>query len=152
MWDRMKEKRNEGGFTLIELLIVIIILAILAAIVVFAVGNTGQNAKNASCSADAKTFETAIEAYKAEVSGGGYPAAGLGAQLTTTQPATGGGNAGPFMRELPATNHYTIWTDGSGGVWVYPAGTTTTPAFSTPAVNNFDNASANPCGNNSIVS
>ena len=58
MWDRMREKRNEGGFTLIELLIVIIILAILAAIVVFAVGTTGPNAMTAACNADAKTFET----------------------------------------------------------------------------------------------
>ena len=149
MWDRMIEKRNEGGFTLIELLIVIIILAILAAIVVFAVGNTGQNAKNASCSADAKTFETALESYKAEV--GTYPAAGNGANLTTTVAASGGGVAGPFMRELPGTGHYTIWTDGAGGVWVYPAGTATTPAFSTPTTNNFDNPTANPCGNNAIV-
>jgi len=73
MWDRMIEKRNEGGFTLIELLIVIIILAILAAIVVFAVGTTGSNAVAASCNADAKTFETALESYKAEV--GAYPGA-----------------------------------------------------------------------------
>jgi len=69
----MIEKRNEGGFTLIELLIVIIILAILAAIVVFAVGSTGSNAVAASCNADAKTFETALESYKAAV--GAYPGA-----------------------------------------------------------------------------
>src|SRR5580658_5463153 len=84
MRERMIEKRNEGGFTLIELLIVIIILAILAAIVVFAVGTTGGNAKSAACQSDAKTFETALESYKAEV--GAYPALGNGA----TGP--GGGN------------------------------------------------------------
>src|SRR5580658_6249233 len=70
---RMMKKRSEGGFTLIELLIVIIILAILAAIVVFAVGTTGKNAAAASCESDAKTVETALETYKAEMDA--YPPA-----------------------------------------------------------------------------
>src|ERR1039458_1104672 len=82
MFDRMIEKRNEGGFTLIELLIVIIILAILAAIVVFAVGTTGQNAKNAACNADGKTFESALESFKAEV--GYYPGMASAAATTGT--------------------------------------------------------------------
>lgn len=158
MWDRMTEKRNEGGFTLIELLIVIIILAILAAIVVFAVGTTGQNAKNAACSADAKTFESALEAYKAEV--GMYPGqatatsptgtANLGSALTSTTTGSGGTTVGPFMRALPSTAHYTIWTDGIGGVFVFGANTTTGPptepasAFTgTTNPNNFD--SGTPC-------
>src|SRR6202035_5267792 len=65
MLDRLQQKRNdEGGFTLIELLIVIVILAILAAIVVFAVGTTTTNAKISACNADAKSVETAIEAYQ----------------------------------------------------------------------------------------
>ena len=63
----MVAKRDQGGFTLIELLIVIIILAILAAIVVFAVGNTNTNAIASSCNADAKSVETALEAYKAQI-------------------------------------------------------------------------------------
>jgi general secretion pathway protein G len=155
----MTEKRNEGGFTLIELLIVIIILAILAAIVVFAVGTTGQNAKNAACSADAKTFESALEAYKAEV--GEYPgqaaptsATGtpnIGTVLTTTTTGSGGGTVGPFMRELPSEAHYTIWTDGIGGVFVFPANTnypTTAPTPPSAAsflatTNNFDTGT--PC-------
>ena len=64
----MVAKRDQGGFTLIELLIVIIILAILAAIVVFAVGSTNTNAIASSCNADAKSVETALEAYKAQIS------------------------------------------------------------------------------------
>lgn len=130
MWDRMIEKRNEGGFTLIELLIVIIILAILAAIVVFAVGTTGSNAVTAACNADAKTFETALESYKAEV--GSYPGAAALNSTATNEPNNGqtwannvvggvtigglqgasgaigtnwtapnGQSIGPFLRELP---------------------------------------------------
>ena len=149
MWDRLTEKRNQGGFTLIELLIVIVILAILAAIVVFAVGNTGQNAKNAACSADAKTFETALESYKAEV--GSWPTPGLGAILTSTQ-VVAGSTVGPFIRELPSTTHYEVWTDGSGGVYIFPptTGTGTPPTMNSTSVNNFD-GTGNPCGQSSIV-
>lgn len=115
--ERTLEKRDEGGFTLIELLIVIIILAILAAIVVFAVGTTGSNAKYSACNSDAKTFETALESYKAQV--GTYPASGVGGVLTSST-SIGGSTAGPFMRQLPSTSHYQIVTDGSGGVYVLP--------------------------------
>jgi len=204
----MSEKRDEGGFTLIELLIVIIILAILAAIVVFAVGSTGANAKTAACNSDAKTFETALESYKAEV--GVYPGdpsltGGSAAQITqgqtwigatapnlglnvspitppgtippgngvfgllgdngtsasdtvsalspiasTTPNMTGagissGGNwvapngstVGPFLRSLPNSTHYQIWTDGKGGVFVFGPTVNVTAALMTSA-NNFD--------------
>src|SRR5579862_6589118 len=84
---RMVARRDQGGFTLIELLIVIIILAILAAIVVFAVGSTNSNAIASSCNADAKSVETALEAYKAQT--GSYPAdAAASSVLTTTNAAT----------------------------------------------------------------
>jgi general secretion pathway protein G len=197
MWDRMIEKRNEGGFTLIELLIVIIILAILAAIVVFAVGTTGSNAVAASCNADAKTFETALESYKAEV--GAYPGAaalntsapnvpeetdgnswpnaiaaptaslpnptgavfGLlgdtgtdadGQSVSTAPPGPPVGavgtwivpstNAvvGPLLRELPsgsAKQHYQVWTDGSGNVYVVKPATTANP--NPPPTSEFTN-------------
>jgi prepilin-type N-terminal cleavage/methylation domain-containing protein len=157
MWDRMVEKRNDGGFTLIELLIVIIILAILAAIVVFAVGTTGGNAKTAACDSDAKTFETALESYKAETTF--YPGLGFG-QTWAGQPATefglqgdaanagstwviNGNTIGPFLRQLPTTTNYEIVTDGNGGVFVLPAGTAlpTAAQLDTGAdsVDNFDN-------------
>jgi prepilin-type N-terminal cleavage/methylation domain-containing protein len=147
MFDRMIEKRNEGGFTLIELLIVIIILAILAAIVVFAVGTTGQNAKNAACSADSKTFETALEAYKAEDGTTALPY-GTASPNQGSQLVSGG-----FLRELPTTTHYQIWTDGAGGVYVLPTSAVaatvsamTTAAFdSTYTANNFDVTNGSVC-------
>ena len=122
----MGQKRNEEGFTLIELLIVIIILAILAAIVVFAVGTTSANALSATCGSDAKTFETALVSYDAQM--GSYPPAGPGAtasfapQLTQTF-TVNGETVGPFLRQLPSTAHYEIVTDGIGGVFVVPSGT-----------------------------
>src|SRR5579862_7912587 len=67
MLEKLKQRRSEEGFTLIELLIVIIILAILAAIVVFAVGTTSKNAAVAACNSTVKSVETAIEAYKAQI-------------------------------------------------------------------------------------
>jgi general secretion pathway protein G len=109
----MMNKRNEGGFTLIELLIVIIILAILAAIVVFAVGTTGANAAAASCESDAKTVETALETYKAELNA--YPTAdNWGALTGTTAGPTG--TVGPFMRSAPSSVHYAINFNGTGNV------------------------------------
>ena len=116
MWERMQQKRNEGGFTLIELLIVIIILAILAAIVVFAVGTTGQNAAAASCEADAKATETAVEAFKAGP-GAAYPGADAWASIVPS-----------YLRQQPGTAHYVINFDNAGhisadktGVVVYTA-------------------------------
>lgn len=117
MMERMKEKRNEEGFTLIELLIVIVILAILAAIVVFAVGTTTGNAKASACNSDAKTVETAMEAYKAQV--GAFPAA----ETDLTMAANG---VGPWLRQWPvatvANNGYAItMVPGTGEVDVTTA-------------------------------
>ncbi|HYA67430.1 MAG TPA: prepilin-type N-terminal cleavage/methylation domain-containing protein [Acidimicrobiales bacterium] len=114
----MNEKRRDEGFTLIELLIVIIILAILAAIVIFAVGNTSTSAKQASCNSDAKTVETAVEAYKAEV--GSYPSGtsptAAMAELTTTH-TVNGIVEGPWLRQAPSAitsvNGYAVSLDGS---------------------------------------
>jgi general secretion pathway protein G len=117
MLERLNQKRNDGGFTLIELLIVIIILAILAAIVVFAVGNTGQNAAAASCQADAKATETALESYKAQQPYT-YPAADAWATIVPK-----------YLRAEPSALHYEINFDNAGhvsadkaGVGAYAAG------------------------------
>lgn len=106
MLDRLRARaqRTDEGFTLIELLIVIVILGILAAIVVFAVGNSTNQATTASCQADKKTVETALEAYKANV--GSYPTAGDWSALTGT------GNNGPFLKEQPKE---TFTWDGTTG-------------------------------------
>lgn len=144
MWERIKEKRNEGGFTLIELLIVIIILAILAAIVVFAVGSSGQNSAVASCNSDAKSVETALEAYKASgANGGNFPASPPAAtawtaatyatyyDALTTAAANG---TGPWLRSAPGTTYYTVLFDSSGQIWIEPPNTYTAYA----AANDFD--------------
>jgi general secretion pathway protein G len=114
MWERMKEKRNQGGFTLIELLIVIIVLAILAAIVVFAVGTTTSNAASASCQSDAKSTETAIEAYHAQMQA--WPPADTWTALTKAQTAPQGTSVGPWLRAEPSTARYQINFDAAGDV------------------------------------
>ena len=82
---REKQRTGEGGFTLVELLIVIVILGILAAIVVLAIGGLASKSKTAACNADAKTVETAEDAYFASPSpnGGDNTNYGTLAQLLT---------------------------------------------------------------------
>ena len=137
MLERMKEKRNEGGFTLIELLIVIIILAILAAIVVFAVGSTSSNAKVSACNADAKSVETAAEAYKAQ---NGSFAPGI-SDLTSSVVTTIDGAAvtnGPWLRAAPRAN-----TSDDGYSIAYSNGTVNI-VVGTVGTTNYDVAT-NPC-------
>ena len=130
---RMVAKRNEGGFTLIELLIVIIILAVLAAIVVFAVGTTTQNAVAASCNADAKSVETAMEAYKAQT--GSYPSSVSAAHYAIgyagQRRERDGGTVG--SRLAPGTGHYSISIDTTGGIYIL-----STAGGSPNSTNNFD--------------
>jgi prepilin-type N-terminal cleavage/methylation domain-containing protein len=44
-----------------------------------------------------------------------------------TWTAPNGQVVGPFMRELPSTQHYQIVTDGQGGVFVYPYASSDAP-------------------------
>jgi prepilin-type N-terminal cleavage/methylation domain-containing protein len=138
MFNRLQEKRNEGGFTLIELLIVIVILAILAAIVVFAVGTTTTNAVAASCKADAKSVETAVEAYKAQL--GTFPPTGIaGVSSLASSTLDGNGNqVGPWLRQVPSSPSYSITLGASGAVSVSTSGAA---GFA-----DFDTAATNPCG------
>jgi general secretion pathway protein G len=130
MAHRLRSRRDDQGFTLIELLIVIVILGILAAIVVFAVGNTGKNSASAACKSDAKSVETALEAYKAQ-NNGAYPTVNDWTALTTT-----GAAGAPYLRAQPGTDHYTLTWDSSGNVLV-GAAAGTDPA---PTPQNFDTA------------
>jgi prepilin-type N-terminal cleavage/methylation domain-containing protein len=112
--------KGQGGFTLVELLIVIVILAVLAAIVVFAVGTTSKNAVAASCSADAKSVETAMAAYDAQIAA--YPSNISALASTASVPGGGGQWVGPWLRAVPGTTHYVIFNDSAGDLFVIPPG------------------------------
>jgi general secretion pathway protein G len=144
-----KKKEEEEGFTLIELLIVIVILGILAAIVVFAVGGTGANSAVAACKADARSVETALEAYKAQ-NNGTYPTPPSSPTDTTTPGsgwgallnAGGNGNGTPYLRSAPSTAHYLVWWDNTGAVYAAaPAGSYPTPT----SAMNFDTSGGDAC-------
>jgi prepilin-type N-terminal cleavage/methylation domain-containing protein len=66
------ETKQDKGFTLVELLIVIVILGILATVTVFAVTGITNKGKTSACQSDAKTIETAEEAFSANT--GAYTA------------------------------------------------------------------------------
>lgn len=143
---RIRVRGTEAGFTLIELLIVIIILAILAAIVVFAIGSTGTNAAASACRADAKSLETAVEAYKAQ-NNNAYPATPSSPADTTNwnQLLSTGASGAPYLRAQPATNHYTVWWDSNGAIWVGPSQASTAAYPATASGMNFDTTSGGAC-------
>jgi prepilin-type N-terminal cleavage/methylation domain-containing protein len=60
------EKNQDKGFTLVELLIVIVILGILATVTVFAVRGITDKGQENACAVEARTLDTAIEAYYAQ--------------------------------------------------------------------------------------
>ncbi len=95
-----KKRSGEGGFTLVELLIVIVILGILAAIVVLAIGGLKGSSQTAACSAEAKTLETAEDAYFASAGASTTYAAG-------NQLYLGAGNAANLVKSDP-TPHFTV--------------------------------------------
>lgn len=70
-------ERRDGGFNLIELLVVIVIVGILASVVVSAVASARDNSDEASCAADQRQIETAVEAHYTQF-GTHAPAVGVG--------------------------------------------------------------------------
>jgi general secretion pathway protein G len=149
MIQRLWAKRDEQGFTLIELLIVIVILGILAAIVVFAVGTTSTSSAQASCHADGRSVETALESFKAQT--GAYPkdpgnGDGTGAgwtTLTTAQAGPGGVTIGPWLKQQPGTAHYQVSFNALGVVSVAkPGGGTPLPFDTAPGAADACNTNA----------
>lgn len=108
---RPRARSNEHGFTLIELLIVIVILGILAAIVVAAVVNMTSQSSVAACKANYKTVEVAQEAYRTQVGTSATSYADLESQATGVNHLT----VGPWLREAPSSNNYTIGFDPGPG-------------------------------------
>ncbi len=76
MIEDRKAMAGQGGFTLIELLVVIAILAVLAGAAVIGIGAMRGNAVEQVCKTDAKTIETAAEAWALDD--------GNGTQITVT--------------------------------------------------------------------
>lgn len=74
----------------------------------------------ASCQADAKSTETALEAYEAQM--GRYPSADAWTDLTTPGTARSGVSVGPWLKSEPASKHYVINFDGNGSVSVDKVG------------------------------
>jgi len=115
-------EESDSGFTLIELLIVIVVLGILAAVVVFALGSVANKSAVSACNSDAKTVETAIAAYNAQV--GSLPAT-TGA-LTSTA-TVGSTTYGPWLQSWPSNSgaNYTFSLTSAGVLQV---------AFTNPTV------------------
>src|SRR5437588_6078208 len=109
LYESRVKANEESGFTLIELLIVIVILAILAAIVIFGLSGVTSQSAAASCNADAKSTEIAMEAYHAQV--GQWPAGPLETDRDGRLTATNNGVR--YLRTFagttgPNSKHYVI--------------------------------------------
>jgi general secretion pathway protein G len=124
---------RESGFTLIELLIVIVVMGILAAVVIFALSGVSTSSAVSACNTDAKTVQTAVQAYLA--AGNTAPATPAAWQTALT---------GSYIHTWPSSSSYAISLDatvanqvdvnvpavhgGSGGAINYDA--TTNPCTS----------------------
>jgi general secretion pathway protein G len=88
---------RESGFTLIELLIVIVVMGILAAVVIFALSGVSSSSAVSACNTDAKTVETAVQAYIAQ--GNSAPATTTAAQSALVP---------KYVHTWPVSSSYTI--------------------------------------------
>ncbi len=95
---RRDEEATEKGFTLIELLIVIVVLGILAAIVIFSLTSVTGSSAASACNADAKTVETAIQAYDAQ-----HPTTTLG-PIQTDGTGSAGTLVSAYLHTWPASD------------------------------------------------
>jgi general secretion pathway protein G len=82
----VRRSLGEGGFTLIELLVVITIIAILAGLIIGGAGYAWRRAGVTRTKGEIKTFESALEDYKAD--NGIYPRS----TMTRLNPASNSGS------------------------------------------------------------
>jgi prepilin-type N-terminal cleavage/methylation domain-containing protein len=87
------ENNQDKGFTLVELLIVIVILGILATVTVFAVRGITDKGQENACDVEARTLDTAIEAYYA---------------ANQTDPTVVGDLSPDFLKDVPDTAKFTF--------------------------------------------
>ncbi len=84
----------------------------------------GSAAEVAACQSDARTVDTAVQAYMAEH--GAYPsppsAWSAASYAANFAPLTASGGGGPFLQTPPGTSFYVIEYDAAGHVWVAPPG------------------------------
>ena len=150
MFERYREVQRrraagEGGFTLIELLVVIVVLGILAAVVILSLSGVSGTSKQAACTTDAKSVETAVDAYEAANSGtapAAYaPAAGSVAVSGSDTDLIGSATLPSYLHAWPSTtNGYAIEIDSSGNVEVWP-----NPSGSSAAYVPFDTEGSGGC-------
>lgn len=93
----------------------------------------------ASCEADAKSVETAFEAYRVQM---GYYSSSLDA-LASMATAPSGQTVGPWLRQLPSTADYTILADQSGNVYVYGPNMAQPSSFSDAHL--YSGSGSDPC-------
>jgi len=70
----IKAIRKNRGFTIVELLVVIVVIGILASITIVSYTGVTAKANTVSAQAAANSAIKKLEAYNADVTGGGYPA------------------------------------------------------------------------------
>lgn len=132
---RRRGEEVESGFTLIELLVVIVVLGILAATVVFALSGVSGQSAQAACNSDAKTIETAVQAYiNSPDNASNSSPASVGALIKAPFNNPKGG-ADTFLADKPSNKGYDIKlgsevskTPGDG-VFVSTDGGTTWTAY-----------------------
>jgi prepilin-type N-terminal cleavage/methylation domain-containing protein len=107
------ENNQDKGFTLVELLIVIVILGILATVTVFAVRGITDKGQENACAVEARTLDTAIEAFYAQN------------QADPTVVTTAGAVLGlvpDYLKDAPDTSKFAFYAIGA----TVPATTATT--------------------------